>query len=78
MSYLKLKLVTTGSLGNLERVLHSDVDYELKINHFSAEHNTDRNCYEVEMCISGFQTQDQIIMKLAGEKEIRELTPLRR
>ncbi|UYM15239.1 hypothetical protein [Endozoicomonas euniceicola] len=77
MSYLKLRLVTTGSLANLEKVLHSDTSYELKISHFSAEKNIDRDHYEVEMCISGFQTQDQIIMKLAGEKEIRELTPLR-
>ncbi|MCW7553986.1 hypothetical protein NX722_15440 [Endozoicomonas gorgoniicola] len=78
MSYLKLRLVTTGSLGNLEKVLHSDTSYELKINHLSAEHNIDRDHYEVEMCVSGFQTQDQVIMKLASEKEIRELTPLRR
>lgn len=78
MSYLKLKLVTTGSLDQLERVLHDNGAPELKISHFSAERNTDRGYYEVEMCISGFQTQDQVIMKLAGEKDIRELTPLRR
>ena len=78
MSYLKLRLVTTGSLDNLEKVLHATCDAELKISNFSAQRNTLRGHYEVEMCISGFHTQDQVIMKLAGEKDIRELTPLRR
>ncbi|WP_062270803.1 hypothetical protein [Endozoicomonas arenosclerae] len=78
MSELKLRLVTTGSLDSLEKVLHSSAEDGLKISNFSAELVPERGHYEVRMSVSGFTSQQQVVSKLAMEKDIRELTPLRR
>lgn len=77
MSELKLQLVTTGSLESLEQVLQNQGE-GLKIKNFSAVHVPERNHYQVQMCVSGFASQEKVVMRLAMEKDIRELTPLRR
>ncbi len=78
MSELKLRLVTTGNLSSLEKVLHSSAEDGLKVSNFSAELLPDRNHYEVTMSISGFTNQNQVVSKLVMNETVRELTPIRR
>ncbi|MGI9276006.1 MAG: hypothetical protein ACR2PT_14335 [Endozoicomonas sp.] len=78
MNELKLRLVTTGSLDSLEKMLHSSSEEGLRVRHFSAEHKPERGHYEVLICVTGYTSRDQLIMRLASEESIRELTPVRR
>ncbi|MRI33768.1 hypothetical protein EOPP23_12310 [Endozoicomonas sp. OPT23] len=78
MSELKLRLVTTGNLASLEKVLHSSAEDGLKVSNFSAELLPERGHYEVTMSVSGFTSQNQVVSKLAMDETVRELTPIRR
>ncbi len=78
MNELNLRLITTGDLESLEKVLHSSCADGLHIKNFSAEHKPERGYYEVKMCIAGVANRNQVVMNLAEQKSIRELTPIRR
>ena len=78
MSDLNLRLITTCNPGLLEQTLHKSTEEGLHIKSFDARHNAARDHYEVTLCISDCQRPHRLISQLAMEKEIRELTPLKK
>lgn len=77
MNELNLRLITTSDPGSLEQILQCSSENGLHLKSFVAELNSKRDQYEIKMCVSGFTSQHQIVGRLAQQKHIRELSPIK-
>ncbi len=77
MSELNLRLIATGDPSSLEQILQCSNENGLHLKSFAAKLNTQKNQYEIKMCVSGFSSQHQIVGRLAQQEYIRELSPVK-
>ncbi|MFK0570688.1 hypothetical protein [Endozoicomonas sp.] len=77
MNELNLRLITTNDPNALEQVLQCSSENGLHLKSFSAELNPQKDQYEINMCVSGFSSQHQIVGRLAQQEYIRELSPVK-
>ncbi|KEI71060.1 hypothetical protein [Endozoicomonas elysicola] len=77
MSELNLRLIATGDPSSLEQILQCSSENGLHLKSFAAELNTQKNQYEIKMCVCGFSSQHQIVGRLAQQEYIRELSPVK-
>ncbi len=74
----RLKLVTSNTPGCLERVLNNSRNGGFDVDDFKATLCSDRNQYDIDLHLSGAQSQNNLIMALLQESDVRSLTPCRR
>ncbi len=78
MSHYRLKLVAANTPGCLERVLNNSRSGGFDVDNFSASLCPVKNQYDIDIRVSGGSGQNDLILALLQESDIRSLTPCRR
>ena len=78
MNNYRLKLIAANTPGCLERVLNNSRTGGFDVDNFSASLCASRNQYDIELQVSGGNSQNTLILSLLQESDVRSLTPCRR
>ncbi|CAM3693462.1 ACT domain-containing protein [Parendozoicomonas haliclonae] len=74
----RLKLIAANTPGSLERVLNNSRSGGFAVDNFSASLCVERNQYLIDLQVSGGNSQNNLIIALLQESDIRSLTPYRK
>ena len=75
MNHYRLKLIAANTPGCLERVLNNSRSGGFDVDDFSASLCPVRNQYNIDLRVSGGNSQNSLIITLLQESDIRSLTP---
>ncbi|WP_281645597.1 ACT domain-containing protein [Parendozoicomonas sp. Alg238-R29] len=78
MNQYRLKLIASNTPGCLERVLNNSRSGGFDVDNFTASLCTKRNQYNIDLHVSGGDSQNTLIISLLQESDIRSLTPCRK
>ncbi|MTI14283.1 ACT domain-containing protein [Sansalvadorimonas verongulae] len=78
MNRYRLKLIASNTPGCLERVLNNSRSGGFDVDTFTASLCPRRNQYDIDLHVSGGNSQNTLIMALLQESDVRSLTPCRK
>ncbi|WP_163834861.1 ACT domain-containing protein [Spartinivicinus ruber] len=78
MNYYELQLVARNTPGCLERILNTSRVRGFEIKHFNAKLNKKQDYFKIDLAVASNRSQQHLVMQLAKQYDIRELTPAKR
>ncbi|MDE1464343.1 acetolactate synthase 2 small subunit [Spartinivicinus poritis] len=78
MNYYELQLVARNTPGCLERILNTSRVRGFEIKHFNAKLHPRHNHFKIELAVASNRSQQHLVMQLAKQYDIRELSPAKR
>lgn len=77
MPQFNLHLVARNTPGCLERILNTSRVRGFEIMNFSARLDRNERYYQIDLAVNSQRSQQSLIMQLAKQYDIRELTPVK-